>query len=94
MMKLQNIHPGKILLEEFLLPMGISQNKLANDLGVSIRCINEIVQGKISITEDIDLKLSHVLGTSNGFWLGLQVNYDLEEKKVNLKGEFNVEVRR
>ncbi|HAT1820776.1 TPA: HigA family addiction module antidote protein [Legionella pneumophila] len=87
MMKLQNIHPGEILLEEFLLPMGISQNKLANDIGVPPRRINEIVHGKRSITADTDLRLSRALGTSEGFWLGLQADYDLEQKKASLKGK-------
>ncbi|HDU8259767.1 HigA family addiction module antitoxin [Legionella pneumophila] len=87
MMKLQNIHPGEILLEEFLLPMGISQNKLANDIGVPPRRINEIVHGKRSITADTDLRLSRALGTSEGFWLGLQADYDLEEKKASLKSK-------
>ncbi|SQG89961.1 plasmid maintenance system antidote protein [Legionella pneumophila subsp. pascullei] len=86
-MKLQNIHPGEILLEEFLLPMGISQNKLANDIGVPPRRINEIVHGKRSITADTDLRLSRALGTSEGFWLGLQADYDLEEKKASLKSK-------
>ncbi|KTD63886.1 HigA family addiction module antitoxin [Legionella spiritensis] len=85
MMKLKNIHPGEILLEEFLLPMEISQNKLANDIGVSPRRINEIVHGKRSVTADTDLRLSRALGTSEGFWLGLQADYDLEEKKASLK---------
>ncbi|AOW52295.1 TPA: HigA family addiction module antidote protein [Legionella pneumophila subsp. pneumophila] len=87
MMKLQNIHPGEILLEEFLLPMGISQNKLANDIGVPPRRINEIVHGKRSITADTDLRLSRALGTSEGFWLGLQADYDLEEKKASIKSK-------
>ncbi|CAM4099846.1 Uncharacterized HTH-type transcriptional regulator ybaQ [Legionella pneumophila] len=86
-MKLQNIHPGEILLEEFLLPMGISQNKLANDIGVPPRRINEIVHGKRSITADTDLRLSRALGTSEGFWLGLQADYDLEEKKASIKSK-------
>src|SRR5262245_11887678 len=86
-MKLQNIHPGEILLEEFLFPMGISQNKLATDIGVSPRRINEIVHKKRSITADTDLRLSRALGTSEGFWLGLQADYDLEEKKATLKSK-------
>ena len=85
MAKLKNIHPGEVLLEEFLLPMGISQNKLARDIDVSPRRINEIVHGLRSITADTDLRLSRALGTSEGFWLGLQADYDLEEKKAILK---------
>lgn len=79
--KLKNIHPGEILLEEFLLPMNISQNKLARDIDVPPRRINEIVLGKRSITADTDLRLSRALGTSEGFWLGLQTDYDLEERR-------------
>jgi addiction module HigA family antidote len=84
-MQLKNVHPGEILLEEFLLPLDISQNRLANDIGVPPRRINEIVHGKRSVTADTDLRLSRALGTSEGFWLGLQADYDLEEKKVSLK---------
>ena len=87
MMKLKNIHPGEILLEEFLLPMNISQNKLGIDIGVSPRRINEIVHGKRAVTADTDLRLSRALGTSEGFWLGLQVDYDLEEKKASIKSK-------
>lgn len=89
MMKLKNIHPGEILLEEFLLPMNISQNKLGIDIGVSPRRINEIVHGKRAVTADTDLRLSRALGTSEGFWLGLQVDYDLEEKKACLKNKLD-----
>ena len=85
--KLQNIHPGEILFEEFLLPLNISQNKLATDIDVSPRRINEIVHGKRAITADTDLRLSRALGTSEGFWLGLQADYDLEEKKASLKNK-------
>lgn len=87
MTKLKNIHPGEILLEEFLLPMAISQNKLARDIDVSPRRINEIVHGKRSITADTDLRFSRALGTSEGFWLGLQADYDLEEKRTGLKSK-------
>ncbi len=62
--------------------MEISQNQLARDIGVSPRRINEIVQGKCSITADADLRLSCALGTSEGFWLGLQADYDLEERRL------------
>lgn len=87
MTTLENIHPGEILLEEFLNPMDISQNKLARDIDVSPRRINEIVHGNRAITADTDLRLSKALGTSEGFWLGLQADYDLEEKKrqIHLK---------
>ena len=89
MMKLKNIHPGEILLEEFLLPMNISQNKLGTDIGLSPRRINEIVHGKRAVTADTDLRLSRALGTSEGFWLGLQADYDLEEKKASLKSKLD-----
>ena len=83
--KLKNIHPGEILLEEFLVPMSISQNKLANDIDVSPRRINEIVHGERAITADTDLRFSRAFGTSEGFWLGLQADYDLEEKRKQIK---------
>ena len=76
---LPNIHPGEILQEEFLLPMNISQNALARAAGVPPRCINEIVLGKRGITADTALRLAKVFGTSEGFWLGLQADYDLEK---------------
>ena len=78
---LTNIHPGEILQEEFLLPMNISQNALARAAVVPPRCINEIVLGKRSITADTALRLAKVFGTSEGFWLGLQADYDLEESR-------------
>lgn len=82
--KLKNIHPGEVLLEEFLIPMGISQNKLANDIDVPPRRINEIVHGKRSITADTDLRFACAFGTSEGFWLGLQADFDLEEKRKQI----------
>ncbi len=85
MAKLKNIHPGEILLEEFLIPLNISQNKLAVNTGVPPRRINEIVHGLRSVTADTDLRLSKALGTSEGFWLGLQADYDLEERKKVIK---------
>lgn len=85
MSQLKNIHPGEVLLEEFLLPLDISQNALARDIQVPPRRINEIVHGKRSITADTDLRLSCALGTSEGFWLGLQNDYDLEERKTVIK---------
>ena len=78
---LQNIHPGEILQEEFLLPMNISQNALARAAGVPPRRINEIVLGKRGVTADTALRLAKVFGTSEGFWLGLQADYDLEESR-------------
>ena len=78
---LPNIHPGEILQAEFLLPMNISQNALARAAGVPPRRINEIVLGKRGITADTALRLAKVFGTSEGFWLGLQADYDLEESR-------------
>ena len=72
------IHPGEILLEEFLVPLGISQYRLAHGIGVPPRRINEIVHGKRSITPDTALRMSRALGTSDRFWMNLQTRYDLE----------------
>ena len=72
------IHPGEILLEEFLEPLGISQYRLALTIGVPPRRINEIVHGKRAITPDTALRLSRALGTSERFWLNLQNRYDLD----------------
>lgn len=76
---LPNIHPGDILLEEFLEPLGISQNALARATGVPPRRINEIVLGKRGITADTAVRLAAALGTSERFWLGLQADYELEQ---------------
>lgn len=81
MKTLPNIHPGEVLLEEFLAPLGISQNALARAAGVPPRRINEIVLGKRSITADTAVRLAAVLGTSERFWLGLQAEHDLEEAR-------------
>jgi addiction module HigA family antidote len=84
MKALPNIHPGEVLLEEFLVPMDISQNALARAAGVPPRRINEIVLGKRSITADTAVRLARALGTSERFWLGLQSDYDLEEAHKSL----------
>jgi addiction module HigA family antidote len=84
MRKLPNIHPGEILLEEFLVPMGISQNALAGAVGVPPRRINEIVLGKRAITADTALRLAHYFGTSEQFWMALQATFDLEEARNRL----------
>ena len=89
MAKLKNIHPGEILLEEFLIPMEISQNRLARDIAVPPRRINEIVHGKRGVTADTDLRLSRAFGTSEGFWLGLQADYDLEERRRVIAKKLN-----
>jgi antitoxin HigA-1 len=77
--KLNPVHPGEVLLEEFLQPMGISQNHLALKIGVPSRRINEIVLGKRRITADTALRLSRYFGTTAKFWLGLQTDYDLDK---------------
>jgi addiction module HigA family antidote len=84
MKKLPNIHPGEILLEEFLQPMDISQNALARAMSVPPRRINEIVLGKRSVSADTAIRLAAALGTSERFWLGLQSDYDLEEARRSL----------
>ncbi len=76
--QLAPIHPGEVLLEEFLKPMGISQNHLAVKIGVPARRINEIVLGKRRVTADTALRLARYFGTSAKFWLGLQMDYDLD----------------
>lgn len=81
MAALKNIHPGEVLLEEFLLPMGISQNALARAVGVPPRRINEIVLGKRGVSADTALRLARAFGTSEAFWMGLQADYDLEETR-------------
>lgn len=79
MKTLSNIHPGEVLLEEFLKPRGISRNALARAADVPPRRINEIVLGKRGVTADTAIRLAAALGTSERFWLGLQADYDLEE---------------
>ncbi len=91
--KLAPIHPGEILLEEFLKPMGISQYRLAKDISVPPRRINEIVQGKRSITPDTALRLSRYFGLSERFWMNLQARYDLELEKDRLRDRLDKEVR-
>ena len=76
---LKNIHPGEVLLEEFLKEYGISQNRLGREIGMSPRAINEIVHGKRSITANSALRIAKYFGTSPEFWLNLQTTYDLEE---------------
>ena len=84
MAALPNIHPGEILLEEFLVPMGLSQNRIARAMGVPPRRINEIVHAKRSITADTALRLARYFGTSEQFWMGLQADHDLEEARRRL----------
>ena len=93
MKKLDNIHPGEILLEEFLIPMEISQNHLAREIKVPPRRINEIVLGKRGITADTALRLARYFGTSEKFWLGLQDDYNLEEARNALGNSLDKEIK-
>ncbi|MFH1436235.1 MAG: HigA family addiction module antitoxin [Pseudomonadota bacterium] len=86
------VHPGEILLEEFLRPMGLSQNQLANDIGVPPRRINEIVHGKRRVTADTALRLAKYFKMSPEFWLGLQMDYELDVEADRLGDRLNEEV--
>jgi addiction module HigA family antidote len=90
---IEPIHPGEILSEEFLKPLNISQYRLAKDISVPPRRVNEIVHGKRSITADTALRLSRYFGLSERFWLNLQSRYDLEREKDRLKGRIEEEVK-
>ena len=90
--KLPPVHPGEILLEEFLEPMGISQYRLAKDISVPPRRINEIVHGLRGITADTALRLARYFGSSERFWLNLQTRYDLEVEKGRLGSRLEKEV--
>lgn len=90
--KLPAIHPGEILLEEFLVPLGISQHRLAKATNVPPRRINDIVKGKRAITADTALRLSRFFGISEGFWLNLQTHYDVEIVKDRLGKRLEQEV--
>jgi addiction module HigA family antidote len=87
MKKLPNIHPGEILLEEFLKPFNISASQLSKDIGISSSRTYEIIKGKRRITADTALRLSYYFSNSAKFWLGLQDDYDLEEETENKKEE-------
>ena len=86
------IHPGEILLEEFLEPMEVSQYRVAKDISVPPRRINEIVHGKRGITADTALRLARYFGTTERFWMNLQMRYALEVEKGRLKGRLTREV--
>lgn len=86
------IHPGEILLEEFLEPMRLSQYRLAKDISVPPRRINEIVHGKRGITADTALRLARYFGTTDRFWMNLQTRHDLDVEKARLKGRLAREV--
>jgi len=91
--KIPPIHPGEILLEEFLKPLKISQYRLAKDINVPARRINEIVHGTRAISADTALRLSKYFGLSERFWLNLQTKFDLEVEKQNLKNRLDKEVK-
>jgi addiction module HigA family antidote len=91
--KLRPVHPGEVLLEEFLKPMGLSQNRVALDIGVHARRINEIVLGKRSLTADTALRLGRYFGVSPQFWLGLQRDYDLDIAEEALGERLEREVK-
>lgn len=91
--KLHPVHPGEVLFEEFLKPMGLSQNRLALNIGVPARRINEIVLGKRGITADTALRLARFFGTSAQFWTGLQSQYDLDVAEEELGGRLDREVK-
>jgi antitoxin HigA-1 len=91
--KMPPIHPGEILKEDFLDPMGISQYRLAKDIGVHAKRINEIVHGKRAITADTALRLGHYFAIEPEFWMNLQTHYDLEVESDRLAGRLEQEVK-
>lgn len=91
--RLKPVHPGEVLLEEFLKPMRLSQNRLGLEVGVPPRRINEIVLRKRSVTADTALRLGRYFGVSPQFWLGLQMEYDLDVAAKRLKSRLDREVR-
>lgn len=90
MSKLANIHPGEILEEEFLKPMGITAYKLSQAIGVPQTRTSQILKGRRRITADTALRLSKYFGTSTKFWLGLQNDYDIEEEQQNIRQELEL----
>jgi addiction module HigA family antidote len=90
--KLAPVHPGEVLLEDFLEPMGLSQYRLAKDVSVPPRRINEIVHGKRAVTADTALRLGRYFGTTARFWLNLQAQYDLDTEEDRLGDRLDVEV--
>jgi len=89
MEKLKNTHPGEILLEEFLLPLGISAYKLSKDIGIPQTRTSEILKGNRRITADTALRLSRYFGNSAKFWLGIQDDYDIEVEELQKKSELS-----
>ncbi len=92
--KIPPLHPGEVLLEEFMKPMGLSQNRVGRDLGVSARRINEIIHRQRSVTADTALRLSRYFGNSPEFWLGLQMDYDLDVEMDRHASQIEKEVKR
>lgn len=90
MSKLKNIHPGEVLEEEFLKPMGITAYKLSQSIGVPQTRTSQIIKGRRKITADTALRLSKFFGTSTKFWLGLQNDFDIEEERTNIKRELEL----
>ncbi len=93
MKKLEPIHPGEVLLEEFLLPMNISKPQIAEDTGISLAEIEKIIEGKSPVTPNAALRLSLYFGLSERFWLNLQSRYDLETEKDKVADKLKKEVR-
>jgi addiction module HigA family antidote len=91
--RISPVHPGEILMQDFLEPMGISQYRLSKDISVPPRRINEIVHGKRAVTADTALRLSRYFGVSERFWMNIQVRYDLEIYKDKLKRSLEKEVK-
>lgn len=89
MEKIKNIHPGEILLEEFLIPLSISAYRLSKDIGIPQTRISEIIKANRRITADTALRFSRYFGNSAKFWLGLQDDYDIEEEEMQKKTELN-----
>jgi addiction module HigA family antidote len=89
MTRLKNVHPGEILIEEFLKPLGISAYRLSKDIGIPQTRTSMIIKGNRKITADTALRLSKYFGTSAKFWLGLQNDFDLEEEQIKLKMELS-----
>jgi len=90
--KMAPVHPGEILMDEFLVPLGISQYRLSKDIGVAPRRINEIVHGKRAISPDTALRLARYFGMTETFWSNLQVHYDLEVERDRLGSRLEKEV--
>lgn len=87
MAKLRNIHPGEVLVEEFLKPMGVSAYRLAKDTGIPQTRVSQLAKGRRRVTADTALRLSRYFGTTPKFWLGLQDDYDIEEEQARVGAE-------